>query len=353
MRQAIAAAMARSKREIPHYYLSLHDRLCAGRAGVAGRRERATRRRASGCLPGALLLKAVALALREVPAAERLLAVRRCDPSCHRRSTSAGRFPCEAAASLAPAIRDADRLSRSDQTDGRVARPGPARARTARIRGSEMMDPTVTVTSLGERGADSVFGVIYPPQLAIVGFGRIAHDGHRSIDGGIRPRPVRAGDPGAPITAPATAPSAAGCSPPSTSTCRSRRRYERQHDDRRGAARDPGRHRPRPRPRCRCGPTSISRNDIGLDSMDFLNFVIAAHQQLGVDRARSRLRQGYLPRSGSPGTSRLRRQGGPAERRCFGTSILRTTPGRTAPRGVPRLHPTGMPPRGKARMTGR
>jgi pyruvate dehydrogenase E2 component (dihydrolipoamide acetyltransferase) len=45
------------------------------------------------------------------------------------------------------------------------------RARTARLRGSEMMDPTVTVTSLGERGAESVLGVIYPPQLAIVGFG--------------------------------------------------------------------------------------------------------------------------------------------------------------------------------------
>ena len=49
-----------------------------------------------------------------------------------------------------------------------------ARVRAGRIRGSEMMDPTVTVTSLGERGADSVFGVIYPPQVAIVGFGRPA-----------------------------------------------------------------------------------------------------------------------------------------------------------------------------------
>ena len=49
-----------------------------------------------------------------------------------------------------------------------------ARVRAGRIRGSEMMDPTVTVTSLGERGADTVFGVIFPPQVAIVGFGRPA-----------------------------------------------------------------------------------------------------------------------------------------------------------------------------------
>lgn len=31
------------------------------------------------------------------------------------------------------------------------------------------------------------------------------------------------------------------------------------------------------------GPDDDLRNDIGLDSMDFLNFVIAAHKQLGVD----------------------------------------------------------------------
>lgn len=51
------------------------------------------------------------------------------------------------------------------------------------------MDPTVTVTSLGERGADSVLGVIYPPQLAIVGFG--APRVTASIaDGQIQRRPV-------------------------------------------------------------------------------------------------------------------------------------------------------------------
>jgi len=33
---------------------------------------------------------------------------------------------------------------------------------------------TITVTNLGERGASAVFGVIIPPQVAIVGFGRIS-----------------------------------------------------------------------------------------------------------------------------------------------------------------------------------
>ena len=72
---------------------------------------------------------------------------------------------------VAPAIHDADR------------QPLPAlmaalrdlvqRARAGGLRSSELTDPTVTVTSLGERGAESVLGVIYPPQVAIVGFGRV------------------------------------------------------------------------------------------------------------------------------------------------------------------------------------
>ena len=33
--------------------------------------------------------------------------------------------------------------------------------------------PTITVTSLGEQGVETVFGVIYPPQVALVGFGKI------------------------------------------------------------------------------------------------------------------------------------------------------------------------------------
>jgi pyruvate dehydrogenase E2 component (dihydrolipoamide acetyltransferase) len=47
------------------------------------------------------------------------------------------------------------------------------RARSGRLRGSEVTDATLTVTSLGDLGVESVLGVIYPPQVALVGFGRI------------------------------------------------------------------------------------------------------------------------------------------------------------------------------------
>ena len=48
------------------------------------------------------------------------------------------------------------------------------RARGGRLRGSEMTDATITVSSMGDRGVDTIFGVIYPPQVALVGIGRIA-----------------------------------------------------------------------------------------------------------------------------------------------------------------------------------
>ena len=36
-----------------------------------------------------------------------------------------------------------------------------------------MSDPTITVTNLGDQGVETVYGVIYPPQVALVGFGKI------------------------------------------------------------------------------------------------------------------------------------------------------------------------------------
>jgi pyruvate dehydrogenase E2 component (dihydrolipoamide acetyltransferase) len=183
MRQAIASAMARSKREIPHYYLSLPIDL--GRSMEWLTAENQLRDVERRLLPGALLLRAVALALREVPQLNGFWIDGA--PKLSRPIHIGWAISLRGGGLLAPAIRDADQLT-LDQTMTAL-RDLVTRARTARIRGSEMMDPTITVTSLGERGADSVLGVIYPPQLAIVGFG-----GPRTtallIEGEIRPRPV-------------------------------------------------------------------------------------------------------------------------------------------------------------------
>ena len=62
-----------------------------------------------------------------------------------------------------------------------------ARARAGSLRSSEMSDPSITVTNLGDQGVDTVFGVIYPPQVALVGFGKPAQR-VCAVDGGIRLR---------------------------------------------------------------------------------------------------------------------------------------------------------------------
>jgi pyruvate dehydrogenase E2 component (dihydrolipoamide acetyltransferase) len=87
---------------------------------------------------------------------------------------------------VAPAVHDADRLSLDDLM-ARL-RDLVVRARGGRLRASEMQDATVTVTSLGDRGVDVVHGLIYPPQVALVGFGRIAEQPW-VVDGrpGVRP----------------------------------------------------------------------------------------------------------------------------------------------------------------------
>lgn len=167
MRKAIAAAMGRSKREIPHYYLSQTvdltpaleqlERLNAGRAPP------------DRLLPAAMMLRAAARAVAETPDLNGFWEEDgfRAGEGVHVGWAVALR----GGGLVAPAIRHADRLS----LDALMAamRDLVARARGGGLRGSELTDATITVTSLGDRGAESVLPIIHPPQVAILGFGRI------------------------------------------------------------------------------------------------------------------------------------------------------------------------------------
>ena len=168
MRQAIARLMARSKREIPHYYVS--NTVDMGTA-LAWLRERNRSLEVSQRLvPAALLLRAAALAARQIP-------------ELNGYWTDGHFVPGEAvhlgvAISLrgggliTPAIHHADDLNPGELM-ARL-RDLVNRARAGRLRGSELTDATITVTNLGDQGVESVTGVIYPPQVALVGFGKIA-----------------------------------------------------------------------------------------------------------------------------------------------------------------------------------
>lgn len=168
MRHAIAAAMSRSKRDIPHYYLSeavpmaaAQDWLAAANAG------RSVNQRV---LMAVLQLKAVALALARFPDLNGYYR-----DGAHQGSAAVHigvAISLRQGGLIAPALHDvADKpLAQLMVELADLVR----RARAGSLRSSEMSDPTITVTNLGEQGVDSVYGVIYPPQVALVGFGRIA-----------------------------------------------------------------------------------------------------------------------------------------------------------------------------------
>lgn len=167
MRKAIAAAMSRSKREIPHYYLATDIDVTAMLDWLAA--ENAKRGVAERLLPAVPLMKAVALALREVPELNGLWTDGEFRPSAAIHLGMA--IAMRGGGLVAPAIHDADRKSCSELMA--ALRDLVTRVRGGRLRSSEMADPTVTLTSLGDQGVAQVFGVIYPPQVAIVGLGRI------------------------------------------------------------------------------------------------------------------------------------------------------------------------------------
>jgi pyruvate dehydrogenase E2 component (dihydrolipoamide acetyltransferase) len=88
---------------------------------------------------------------------------------------------------VAPALLNTDRRTLDDLMAS--SRDLVQRARAGRLRGSELTDATVTITNLGELGADAVYGVIYPGQAALIGFGRIVERAV-VVDGELAARPI-------------------------------------------------------------------------------------------------------------------------------------------------------------------
>jgi pyruvate dehydrogenase E2 component (dihydrolipoamide acetyltransferase) len=167
MRRVIAAAMARSKREIPHYYLSTTIDMRRSLDWLAA--ENAKRPVTKRLLHSVLLIRAVALALRSTPELNGFW--------IDEGFKASERIHIGVAISLRqgglinPAIHDVDKKTLDELMENMLDLVN--RARTGHLRSSELSDGTITVTNLGEQGVETVFGVIYPPQVALVGFGKI------------------------------------------------------------------------------------------------------------------------------------------------------------------------------------
>jgi len=168
MRQAIAAAMSLSNREIPHYYLTTDiDMSRALNWLIEQNRKRSIKQR---FLPVVLLLKAVAKTLKKVP---ELNAIWVDGQLQLKQEVHIGvAIALRGGGLITPALHNVDQL---DLDQLMIALSDLInRTRTGKLRGSEMTDAGITVTSLGDLGVQTVSGVIYPPQVALVGLGRIS-----------------------------------------------------------------------------------------------------------------------------------------------------------------------------------
>jgi pyruvate dehydrogenase E2 component (dihydrolipoamide acetyltransferase) len=175
--------MARAKRDIPHLYLSTTVDLARSLAWLTAENQRqpVTGR----LLPVVLFIKAVARGCVEVPALNGFWTDRGFTggPGVHVGCAIALR----GGGLVAPALHDADRKGL-----GALARELAdlvKRARAGGLRSSEMSDATITVTNLGDLGVESAYAIIHPPQVAIVGVGRIV-ERPWVVEGRIEPRPV-------------------------------------------------------------------------------------------------------------------------------------------------------------------
>ncbi len=164
---AVAALMARSKREIPHFYVAttvdcgpLLDWIAARNAG------RPVKER---LLPAAGLLRAVVRAATEVPQLNGFWVD---DHADLRAGVDLGvAISLRDGSLVAPCLRDMQ--GTSVETLMTALHDVVLRARQGRLTASEASPPSITVTNLGELGVETVLPIIYPPQLAMVGLGRI------------------------------------------------------------------------------------------------------------------------------------------------------------------------------------
>jgi pyruvate dehydrogenase E2 component (dihydrolipoamide acetyltransferase) len=121
-------------------------------------------------LYGALLLKAVARALREHADFNGFWLDGDFRPSASVHVGMATSL--RGGGLIAPAIHAVEQKSLEEVM--RALTDVVARARAGRLRRDELTDPTITLTNLGDNGVTAVHGIIYAPQVALVGCGKVS-----------------------------------------------------------------------------------------------------------------------------------------------------------------------------------
>jgi pyruvate dehydrogenase E2 component (dihydrolipoamide acetyltransferase) len=183
MRATIGAAMARAKREIPHYYLGHSVDLGPARDWLT--RHNASLAVKDRLIEAVLITKAVALAASRVEGFNGYFRNGRFEPSAAVHAGAA--IAVRGGGLVAPALMDADRKDLVTLMQDFSALV--TRVRAGHLRSGEFTAATITVTSLGADGVDVLYPIINPPQVAIVGAGAI-RDQAWVQDGQLVVRPV-------------------------------------------------------------------------------------------------------------------------------------------------------------------
>ncbi len=167
MRQAIGRLMSRSNAEIPHYYLATTVDLTSAMDWLHARNR--TLPVTGRLVPAVLLLKATAVAAAQVDGVNG-----EWRDGCFHRSEKVNLglvTSLRGGGLMVPVLDDAALTPVTYLMAG--MRQAVERARTGRLRASELTGATITVTSLGDQGVEAVYGMIFPPQVAVVGIGAV------------------------------------------------------------------------------------------------------------------------------------------------------------------------------------
>lgn len=183
MRLAIAAVVSKSKREIPHYYLSLDIDLTKSEVWLEKiNTERTPEQRLMINVP---IMCAVGKALHKHPDFNGFYQDDYFTPAPNVHLGLAIRLRNKGL--VAPAIHDADKLNAFEMMD--KLKSVVERSKLGGLKQSELQDATTTLSNIGDRGCDQIFGVIFPPQVAIIGVGKINQKA-MAIEGSIEVRTV-------------------------------------------------------------------------------------------------------------------------------------------------------------------
>ena len=164
LRRVTAERLAQAKQTIPHFYL----RIDCAMDRVAQIRHELNARGEAKLSFTAFMVRAAALALRKVPAANALwvdgeVRIYRTADIAVAVNTPSGL--------IAPVIRRAD--EKSLLTIAREMRDLSERARTGQLEPADYSGGTFTISNLGMYGVSSLYPIINPPQTCILGLGAI------------------------------------------------------------------------------------------------------------------------------------------------------------------------------------